>query len=75
MKIRSFIFLIVIALGSFPGLKSEGRKGDPLILMGKGFNKIVWMPLIFHAEKQAVMWVGTVVITRQGLNWRLRQEG
>ncbi len=55
MKIRSFIFLIVIALGSFPGLKSEGRKGDPLILMGKGFNKIVWMPLIFHAEKHAVM--------------------
>jgi PAS domain S-box-containing protein len=49
------------ALKEFPQLKSEGKKGDPLILEDKSQHKIVWMPLIFHAEKQAVMWVGTAV--------------
>jgi len=58
------------AFVEFPGLKSEGRKGDPLILMDKGCNKIVWMPLIFHAEKLAVMWVGTVVDESAMESWK-----
>lgn len=58
------------AFAEFPGLKSEGGKGDPLILKDKALNKIAWMPLIFHAEKQAVMWVGTVVDESTIESWK-----
>lgn len=58
------------AFEEFPRLKSEGRKGDPLILEDKSHHKIVWMPLIFHAEKQAVMWVGTVVDETAIESWK-----
>ena len=58
------------AFEEFPQLKSEGKKGDPLILEDKSQHKIVWMPLIFHAEKQAVMWVGTVVDETAIESWK-----
>ncbi|MFH2123336.1 MAG: PAS domain S-box protein [Pseudomonadota bacterium] len=58
------------AFEEFPGLKSESWKGDPLILKDKHRNKIAWMPLIFHAEKQAVMWVGTVVDESAIRSWK-----
>lgn len=58
------------AFEEFPRLKSEGKKGDPLILEDKSQHKIVWMPLIFHAEKQAVMWVGTVVDETAIESWK-----
>jgi len=59
------------AFAEFPGLKSEGRKGNPLILNDKGRNKIAWMPLIFHSERQAVMWVGTVVDESAIGSWKV----
>ncbi len=58
------------AFKEFPRLKSEGRKGDPLILKDTSQNKIAWMPLIFHAEKDAVMWVGTVVDESTIESWK-----
>lgn len=58
------------AFEEFPGLKSVGRKGEPLILKDNNRNKIVWMPIIFHAEKQAVMWVGTVVDESAMESWK-----
>jgi PAS domain S-box-containing protein len=58
------------AFEEFPGLKSDGWKGDPLILKGKSRHKFAWMPLIFHAEKQAVMWVGTVVDESAIESWK-----
>lgn len=58
------------AFDDFPGLQIEGRKGDPLILMDSGRNKIAWMPLIFHAEKQAIMWVGTAVDESAITSWK-----
>ncbi len=59
------------AFDEFPRLKSDGRKGDPLILADKSQRKITWMPLIFHAEKQAVMWIGTVVDESAVQSWKL----
>lgn len=58
------------AFADFPGLQSDGRKGDPLILADKQQKKIAWMPLIFHAEKQAIMWVGTVVDESAVQSWK-----
>ncbi|MBA3007126.1 MAG: PAS domain S-box protein [Proteobacteria bacterium] len=58
------------AFEEFPGLKNEGWKGDPLILKDRHNNKIAWMPLIFHVEKQAVMWVGTVVDESAIESWK-----
>jgi PAS domain S-box-containing protein len=58
------------AFEEFPSLKSEGRKGDALILRDNEQKKIAWMPLIFHAENQAVMWVGTVVDETAIESWR-----
>ncbi len=58
------------AFEEFPGLKSDGRKGEPLILKDKNHDKIAWMPLIFHAEKQAMMWVGSVVDESAMKSWK-----
>jgi PAS domain S-box-containing protein len=58
------------AFEEFPGLKNEGQQGNPLILKDKNRNKIAWMPLIFHDEKQAVMWVGTVVDESSMKSWK-----
>lgn len=58
------------AFEEFPGLKHEGRKGEPLILKDKNHTKYAWMPLIFHTEKQAVMWVGSVVDESAMKSWK-----
>ncbi|MBW6519806.1 MAG: PAS domain S-box protein [Desulfoarculaceae bacterium] len=58
------------AFEEFPGLKMEGLKGEPLILKDKNHNKFAWMPLIFHAEKQAVMWVGSAVDESAMKSWK-----
>ena len=58
------------AFEEFPGLKHDARKGEPLILKDKNQTKFAWMPLIFHAEKQAVMWVGSVVDESAMKSWK-----
>ncbi len=58
------------AFVEFPGLQvTEFR--DPLILQGNDKKKIAWMPLVFNAEHQAVMWVGSRVDESAMAQWRV----
>ncbi len=61
---------VVNAFVEFPKLKTEGWREEPMILQDKRQNKIVWMPLVFLAEKQAVMWVGSVVDESAIESWK-----
>ena len=54
----------------FPGLQVT-EFSDPLILSGKDKKKVAWMPLVFNAEHQAVMWVGSRVDESAMEQWRV----